>query len=59
MFYHTSTKTLLALLQLLQQTEVSRDFGAHGCGSDVRGLNASVTREEVDVPRYLTVAVVT
>jgi hypothetical protein len=27
--YHTSTETLLALLQLLKQAEVAGDFGAH------------------------------
>jgi hypothetical protein len=45
MSVHTSTKTFFAFLQLLQQAEVSRDFGAHDRGSDARGLNGSVTRE--------------
>jgi hypothetical protein len=50
---HTSTETFLALLQLLEQTEVSRDFGAHGCDGDVERVG-SVTREKVGcmVPRY-------
>jgi hypothetical protein len=33
----TSTETLLALLQLLEQTEVPGNFGAHGCGGYVEG----------------------
>jgi hypothetical protein len=47
MSHLTGTKTLLALLQFLEQTEVSRDFGAHGCGGNAGGLNRSVAREEV------------
>lgn len=31
LLYRTSTETLLSLLQLLKQTEVSRDLGAHCC----------------------------
>jgi len=32
--FYTSTETFLALLQLLEQAEVSRNFGAHYRGCD-------------------------
>jgi hypothetical protein len=50
----TRSETLFALLQLLEQAEVSRDFGTHGRDGDVERLD-SMTREwqvRWDGPRY-------
>jgi hypothetical protein len=48
----TSTETLLSLLQLLKQTEVSRDLGAHCCGCYVMLWSLGERRVRWDEPRY-------
>jgi hypothetical protein len=55
---HTSTETFLALLQLLEQTEVSRYFGTHGYDGGMERVG-SVTRAKVGcmMPRLRVVLV--